>query len=145
LHLYLKPRTLPGRVATGAYILHAGLEKWGGDEARATGIHGMASGAFPILEKIPPTKFLRLLAASEVATGTALLVPVVSDARAGLALTGFAGSLLVMYWRTEAMHKEGSPWPTPAGIAISKDVWMFAIGVGLVFDAMTSRRRKRRG
>jgi len=98
-----------------------------------------------MLKSIPPTTFLRLLSASEVATGAALLTPVVSDARAGLALTGFAGSLLLMYWRTEGMHKEGSPWPTQAGIAISKDVWMLGIGVGLVFDAMTTRRRKRKG
>ena len=30
----LKARDLPGRVAAGGYILHAGLEKWHADEAR---------------------------------------------------------------------------------------------------------------
>ena len=50
MKLSLKARDLPGRVATGAYILHAGLDKWGGDEARAVAVHGMAAGAFPVSE-----------------------------------------------------------------------------------------------
>jgi len=67
VHLPVKARDLPGRVTTGAYILHSGLDKWRADEARATALHGMASGAFPVLNRIPPTRFLRLLAASEIA------------------------------------------------------------------------------
>ena len=39
-----------------------------------------------------------------------------------------------MYLRTPALHEEGSVWPTRAGIAISKDVWMLGIGVGLMTD-----------
>ena len=78
---FLKPRNLPTRLATGAYILHAGLEKWSGDEARAVAVHGMAAGAFPMFKDMPPTRFLRLLAASEVAIGTALLLPFVSNRR----------------------------------------------------------------
>ena len=57
----LKPAHLPGRVATGAFIFHSGLEKWSGDEQRAAGVHGMAAGAFPFLAKIPPKRFLKLL------------------------------------------------------------------------------------
>lgn len=33
---------IPGRVIAGAYILHAGLEKWHGDEATAEVLHSMA-------------------------------------------------------------------------------------------------------
>jgi uncharacterized membrane protein YphA (DoxX/SURF4 family) len=143
LRIHLKARALPGRVSTGAFILHSGLEKWGGDEARATAIHGMASGSFPMLKSIPPNQFLKLLAAGEIALGGALLAPFVSESAAGLALCGFSGSLLAMYWRTEGMHKEGSLWPTQQGTAISKDVWMFGIGAGLVLDAMTTRKRKK--
>ena len=142
--LAVKVRDLPGRIATGAYILHAGLDKWNGDEARADAVHGAAARAFPIVETIPSTTFLRLLAASEIATGAALLTPFVSNAKAGAALTGFSGGLLAMYWKTEALHKPGSIWPTPAGIAISKDVWMLGIGAGLLLDALTSGRRKKR-
>lgn len=129
---------------TGGYILHTGLEKWSGDDERAKGIHSMASGSFPVLENVPPPQFLKLLAAGEIAVGAALLSPVVSDAKAGLALCGFSGALLTMYWRTEGMHKEGSPWPTQQGLAISKDVWMFGIGAGLVLDALTTHKRKKK-
>jgi hypothetical protein len=134
----LKARDLPGRVATGGYILHAGLEKWHADEARAKGLHKAASGAFPVLERIPPERFTRLLAASEIAIGSALLVPIVPGLVAGAALTGFSGSLLTMYLRTPALHKPGSVWPTQAGTAVSKDVWMLGVGLGLIAGALTS-------
>ena len=136
MRLPARARDLPARVATGAYILHAGLEKWHGDETRAKALHGAASNAFPVLQRIPAERFLRLLAASEIAVGTALLVPVVPNAVAGAALTGFSGSLLAMYARTPAMHKPGSIWPTQAGTAVSKDVWMLGIGLGLVADGL---------
>jgi len=131
---FLKPRNLPTRIATGAYILHAGLEKWHGDEQRAIAVHGMAAGAYPVFKGIPPTRFLRLLAAGEIVVGTVLLTPFVSNVRAGAALTGFSGGLVFMYLRTPALHKLGSYWPTPAGIAVSKDIWMLGVGLGLLID-----------
>jgi hypothetical protein len=139
VHLPVKARDLPARIAAGGYILHAGLEKWHGDETRAKALHGAASRAFPVLNRIPPERFLRLLAASEIAVGTALLVPVVPNGLAGAALTGFSGSLLGMYARTPAMRKPGSIWPSQAGTAVSKDVWMLGIGLGLVVDSLTSQ------
>src|ERR1700678_4327455 len=96
----LRAREIPGRLATGAFILHSGLEKWKGDEARAKAVHGMAANAFPVLKDIPPTQFLKLLSAGEIAIGSALLVPVVPSAIVGAALTGFSGSLIAMYLRT---------------------------------------------
>ena len=138
MHLPVKARDLPSRVTTGAYILHSGLDKWRADETRATALHGMAAEAFPVLNRIPPTRFLRLLAASEIAIGTALLAPIVPNALAGAALTGFAGSLVTMYARTPALRKPGSIWPSRAGVAVSKDIWMLGIGLGLVADAFTA-------
>jgi hypothetical protein len=132
VHLPVKARDLPGRITTGAYILHVGLEKWHGDDARAQAVHGMAAGAFPVLKRIPPARFLRLLAASEIAVGTALVVPVVPSALAGAALTGFP-----------ALRKPGSIWPSQAGTAVSKDVWMLGIGLGLVVDGLAGRRQRR--
>jgi DoxX len=131
-------RDLPGRVAAGGYILHAGLEKWKGDEARAKALHTMASNAFPVLKDIPPEKFLRMLAAGEIAVGAALLVPVIPTALAGAALTGFSGSLLALYARTPALRKPGSIWPSQAGTAVSKDVWMLGIGLGLTIDGLST-------
>jgi hypothetical protein len=135
----LRVREIPGRVASGAYILHSGLEKWNGDEARAKGVHGMAAGAFPFLKDIPPERFLKALAAGEIAIGSALLAPFIPAALAGAALTGFSGSLLAMYLRTPALHKPGSVWPTQAGTGVSKDVWMLGIGLGLLVDSALDR------
>jgi uncharacterized membrane protein YphA (DoxX/SURF4 family) len=143
MNLQIQARDLPERIATGAYILHAGLEKWPANDTRAGAVHGMAAGAFPVLKHLPPPRFLRLLAAGEIAVGTALLTPFVPSALAGAALTAFSGSLLAMYARTPALHKPGSIWPSPAGIGVSKDVWMLGIGLGLVVDGLASRRQRR--
>ena len=132
----MKLHHAPGRLATGAFILHSGLEKWKGGEEQAKGIHAMASGAFPFLSNIPPRRFLRLVAAAEIAVGGTLLAPVAPAAVAGAALTGFSGSLLAMYFRTPALRKPRSVWPTPAGIGVSKDVWMLGIGVGLLVESV---------
>jgi uncharacterized membrane protein YkgB len=58
----------------------------------------------------------------------------VPNAIAGAALTAFSSALMAMYLRTPTMHKPGSVWPTPAGIGVSKDVWMLAIGLNLLAD-----------
>jgi hypothetical protein len=139
LHL----RNVPTRVAAGGFVMHTGLEKWNGSEEQAKGLHAMASGAYPFLDKVPPPVFLKALAAAEIGIGAALLVPVISNKVAGAALTTFAGSLVGMYLRTPALRKPGSVWPTQSGIAVSKDVWMLGIGLGLLADAATDRSGKR--
>ena len=121
----------PARLATGAFILHSGLEKWRADEATATGVHGMAAGAFPFLAKVPSKKFLKALAATEIAVGAALLTPLVPARVAGAALTSFSGGLLALYARTPGLRKPGSVWPTSDGLAISKDVWLLGAGLTL--------------
>ena len=138
----MRLRTLPTRLATGAYILHTGWAKWHGNEEQAAGVHGMASGAFPVFKPMKSTDFLKLLSVGEMAVGAALLTPVVPPAVAGVALTGFSAALLTMYLRTDGMHKPGSIWPTPQGTAVSKDVWMLGIGLGLVVDGLRLSRRR---
>jgi hypothetical protein len=133
-------RDLPTRLATGAYILHSGLEKWKGTEEQAQRVHGVAAGAFPLLAKVPPTTFLKTLALAEMGLGTTLLTPAVPNRLAGAALSAFAGGLVTMYLRTPALHKPNSVWPTPAGIGVSKDVWMLGIGLGLLAEADGSDR-----
>lgn len=134
----MKLRNLPTRVVTGAYILHSGWGKWRGNEEQAAGVHGVAAGAFPVFNAMKPTDFLKTLSVGEMALGAALLTPVVPPVVAGAALTGFSGALVAMYLRTEGMHNPGSIWPTPQGTAISKDVWMLGIGLGLVLDELLS-------
>ena len=132
--MFLHLRNVPTRVASGAYILHSGLSKWNGSEEQAKGVHAMASSAYPFLANVPPATFLKVLSAAEIGVGAALLTPFVSNRLAGAALTAFSGSLMGMYLRTPALHEPGSVWPTRAGTAISKDVWMLGIGVGLLAD-----------
>ena len=134
-----KLRRAPLRVTTGAFILSAGLDKWKGDEQTAAGVHGFASGTYPFVKQIEPPKFLKLLAASEIAVGSALLLPVVPAAVAGAALVGFSAGLLGLYVRTPGMRRSRlDPRSTPQGLPISKDVWMLGAGLGLLADGLTA-------
>jgi hypothetical protein len=137
----MKLRNLPTRATTGAYILHSGIGKWGGSAEQAAGIHAMASDAFPALKSIQAPTFLRALSAAEVATGLVLLAPFLPVGLAGAALTGFSGGLLAMYLRTPSLRKPGSIWPSTKGTAVSKDVWMLGIGLGLLIDEAEQRVR----
>lgn len=129
----------PIRLAAGSFILNAGIGKLSADEERSAGLHGMAKGSFPFFEKVPPQQFAKALAASEVALGAALVLPVVSDQLAGLGLTAFASGLVWMYLHTDGMHEENSVRPTHAGTALAKDVWLLGIGLTLLAGG---RRRK---
>jgi uncharacterized membrane protein YphA (DoxX/SURF4 family) len=140
--LPVKARHLPPRIATGAFIINAGVGKWSADEETAARLHGFASGAYPFLAKLKPKDFVRLLAAAEITVGSALLLPVVPPAVAGAGLAAFSGGLLGLYARTPGMHKERSPFPTQQGTAIFKDAWLMGIGLGLVIDGLTDRPAK---
>lgn len=139
-----KVRHLPVRVVTGAYILHSGIDKLQADEDTSKGLHGMASGAFAQLEQVPPDRFVRGLAVGEIAVGSALLAPVVPAGLAGAALTAFSGALITLYARTPRLRRPGSIWPSPDGMAVSKDVWMLGIGLSLLAGGLASRRAARR-
>ncbi|MER5279055.1 hypothetical protein ABT025_25370 [Streptomyces sp. NPDC002809] len=127
-----EPRDLPPRIATGAFILNSGLGKLKADEATQQGLHGMACTAYPFLKKIEPDRFTRLLAWSEIAVGSSLLVPFVPTRLAGLALTGFSGGLLGLYLRVPGMREPGSLRPSQDGVPLAKDSWMFGIGLGFL-------------
>ena len=136
----VKAHHLPQRVATGAFILNSGIGKLRADEEAAAQLQGFAAGAYPFLKKLKPKDFVRLLAATEITLGTALLIPVIPAAVAGAGLAAFAGGLLGLYARTPGMRKEGSPLPTVEGTALAKDVWMVGIGLGLMIDDLTEGR-----
>jgi hypothetical protein len=133
---------LPVRLATGAFILNSGLSKWQtSDTERDKRLHEMATTAYPMFENIEPEAFSRLLATGEVALGGALLAPFVSPALAGLGLTAFSGGLVGLYLRTPGTRQENSIRPSSQGIPLAKDVWMLAIGAGLVVDAASESIR----
>lgn len=141
MRLPIRPPEIAPRLAAGAFILNSGLGKAKADDETAKRLHGLACGTYPFLADMDPAMFARLLAAGEITIGALLLAPVVPTAVAGATLTVFAGGLLGMYLRTPGMRKPGSLAPTPQGVAISKDVWMLGIGLGLLTDALARRRR----
>jgi hypothetical protein len=140
MRLPIKAREIPTRLATGAFILNSGLGKRKVDAEHAAGLHGFAKGTYPFLAAQEPEAFVRKLSTGEIALGALLLAPVVPTVVAGAALTGFSAGLLGMYLKTPGMRKPGSIWPTQQGTAISKDVWMLGIGVGLVVDALARKK-----
>ena len=135
-----KIRRAPLRLATGAYTVNSGLNKLQSDEHAAAGVHGMAASAFPVLKRIPPVPFTKALAVTEIAVGSALLLPIVPAGLAGLALSALATGLVAMYVRTPSLHDEYLR-PTQAGSGIAKDAWLAAIGYSLVIDAALSESK----
>jgi hypothetical protein len=129
------------RLATGAFILDAGLKKRHLPHEAAAGIQGMASKAVPQVGTLSPAVFGKALSAGEMALGAALLTPFVSPVAAGAGLTAFSAALLRSWWLTPGMHEDGSPRPTQDGTAVAKDVWMLGIGLALVADGLTDGAR----
>ena len=134
MSLAAKLRRAPVRIAAGAFVLNSGLGKIKGGSEQAVGVHGMAVGAYPFLKKVEPNTFLKVLGASEVLLGGALLLPLAPAGLVGIGLTAFGGGLVGLYVRTPGLHDKYLR-PTPGGIGIAKDIWLTAIGVGLVIDA----------
>lgn len=124
---------VPLRVATGAFVLNSGISKLGADEGTAQFLHGAAAGTYPALFKdMEPTKFAKLLAYSEIAVGSALLMPKVSATVAGAALTGFGASLMGMYLKTPSMTLDDGIRPSQEGTSVAKDVWLVGAGLTLL-------------
>ncbi|MGW6442252.1 hypothetical protein [Lentzea sp. NPDC055074] len=134
-------RQLPARVTTGAYVLNSGLGKLHADQETAESLQGFAATTYPVLGKLDAQRFTTLLAAGEIMTGVALLVPLVPAVVAGAALTGFAGGLLGLYLKTPGMRQKGSLRPTEQGISLAKDVWLLGVGLSLVLDDVTREDR----
>ncbi|MBC6463087.1 hypothetical protein [Actinomadura sp. HBU206391] len=137
MRILARSHQLPTRLAAGAFLLNSGLTKRAADRQTAEGLHGMAAGTYPFLADQDPEQFTRRLSIAEVALGTALLVPVVPSLVAGAGLTAFAGGLVGLYLKTPGMRQEGSLRPTQQGITVAKDVWLLAIGLGLVMEELT--------
>ncbi|MQW76334.1 hypothetical protein GHK92_10640 [Nocardioides sp. dk4132] len=133
----MHPTHLPLRLATGAYILNSGISKLGADEGTAQYLHGAAASTYPALFKdMEPQKFAKVLAYSEIAVGTALLVPMVPSTVAGAALTGFGSSLLGMYFRTPSMTLADGIRPSQEGVALAKDAWLVGGGLTLLTQGL---------
>ncbi|MGA4995801.1 hypothetical protein [Nonomuraea bangladeshensis] len=139
MRIFARTHQLPPRLAAAAIMLHSGADMVGADEERASGLHGMATGAYPFLGAMEPVQFTRLLSRAELALGAALALPFVPSLVAGAALTGFAGGLVGLYLLTPGMRREGSLRPTQQGLGVAKDVWLLGIGLGLVLEELAKR------
>jgi hypothetical protein len=139
----MKLSHIPPRVAAGAFIVNSGLGKLSADETTAKGLHGMATGTYPFLAKADPLMFTKALGASEIAVGGVLLSPFASPLLAGAVLTGFSGSLLRMYLKTPGLTEEDGIRPSKQGTPIAKDIWMLGMGLGLMIDGLTPKRRRK--
>jgi hypothetical protein len=124
---------------TGAFILNSGITKLQGGQEAAEGVHGFATSAYPEFKRMRPEQFTKLLAAGEIALGTALLTPVVPTALAGAGLTAFSAALLGLYFKVPGMHQQGSLRPTQDGIPIAKDSWLLGIGLSLLTSGLSRR------
>jgi len=140
----MKISHIPTRLATGAFIVNTGIGKLGADDDTAKMLHGMASGTYPMFSSLEPKTFVKGLGAGEIVVGGVLLAPVVPAWLAGLTLTGFAGGLLRMYFKTPGLTQPDGVRPSPQGTAIAKDSWLFGIGLSLLLDGLAERRGKRR-
>lgn len=137
----MKLSHVPLRLATGAFILNAGIGKMELDPDSAAGMQSMAGQVFPQVTDMDPVKFGKLLSYGEMTVGSLLLAPFVPSKIAGLALAGFSGSLLAMYLKTPGMTQPDGIRPTQEGTAVAKDVWMLGIALALLLDS-SGRKRK---
>lgn len=132
-------RHLPLRLATGAYILNAGLGKRHASDEVVDHLQSSAAKVIPAVKGWDKAAFRTAISTTEMTVGGLLLAPFVSSRLAGAALGAFSGGLLTMYLRTPELRLEGSVRPSPAGSAIAKDSWMFGIALNLLIDG---RRRR---
>ena len=139
MKLPVETHHLPLRLATGAFILSSGLDKYGADEETAQGLHSTAKETYPFLDKVAPAKFTQCLSLSEIALGSALILPIVPSRVAGAGLSAFACALLGMYLRAPGMRRPNSLRPTPDGIAMAKDSWLLGAGLTLMLDRQNRR------
>jgi hypothetical protein len=79
-------------------------------------LNKMAAGTYPFGSEVTPEQLVKALGTSEVLLGGALVLPLISDRFAGLALASFAGGLLGLYAKTRAYGTRGhSAEPTGYG------------------------------
>ncbi|MBD3781006.1 MAG: DoxX family membrane protein [Micrococcales bacterium] len=133
-------RDLPLRLGAGAYILSSGVDKLSADEETAAGYHGMAAGAYPFLADVDPVTFTKALAATEIALGAGLLLPVAPRKLLAAGFTAFSAGLVGMYWRTPSLRRgPRDPRPSPDGVGVAKDVIMLGASASYLLHALTRR------
>jgi hypothetical protein len=130
-------RRAPLRLTTGAFVLNSGVSTFGATDEKSARLQSSAARLVPQVERMNPRTFAKLLGAGEVTLGTALMLPIVPAAVAGLGLTAFAASLLAMRPSTNGPHTDTDA-DTSSAVPIATEAWMLGSGVSLLLDALTT-------
>ena len=120
------------RAVPGAFVANSGIGKIGMPAEYSAGVQQAAVSGIPTAAKLPADKFGTYLGYAETGIGAALLAPFVPNKVAGAGLAAFAGGLLTMYFRNPENTEADGIRPSQEGRALSKDVFMLAIGLALM-------------
>jgi hypothetical protein len=128
-------RRAPLRLTTGAFVLNSGVSTFSATGEKTTRLQSTAAKLVPQVERMDPRTFAKVLGAGEVTLGTALMLPVVPAAVAGLGLTAFAASLLATRSSNDGQHADSDGQPA---VPNATEAWMLGSGVSLLLDALTA-------
>jgi len=131
-------RRAPLRLTTGAFVVNSGISTFNADDETTKKLQTSAARLVPQVERMDSRTFAKVLAAGEVTLGTALMLPVVPAAVAGLGLSAFAASLLATQRHTNGQHADARSEPPAPATVTATDAWMLGAGVSLLIDALTS-------
>lgn len=120
------------RIPTGLFIANSGINKLGLEGEGAEGLQNMAAVGIPAVKEIDADTFAKIISASEIGVGSALLAPFIPNRLAGLGLTTFACGLLTIYFRGEDNTESDGIRPSSDGTPLAKDSWLAAIGAALM-------------
>ena len=137
-------RRAPLRLTTGAFVLNSGVSTFNASDAKIQRLQASAAQLVPQVGQMTPRTFAKALAAGEVALGTALMLPIVPPAIAGLGLSAFAASLLATRRSSSGQHTD-PPGETSTGpVPGATEAWMLGSGVALLLDALTTPAHDKR-
>lgn len=126
------------RGITGAYMLQAGYGKRNMPREAAEGLQQFAATGVPQVKNLQADTFGKVVSASEMGLGAALLSPFISNRLAGLGLAAFSTGVLSIYFRNDDMTQRDGIRPSEPGTGLSKDIFLAAIAGALI----TSPKKK---
>lgn len=130
---------VPTRLAAGTFILNSGISKLKADDTHLDQVFATAITAYPFLESVGAPRFGRLLGSYETTVGSALLMPFVSDRKAGMILLPLTVALVGLYLKIPGMRQDGSLRPSSQGIALAKDSWLLGIALSLLLSTKKAK------
>ena len=120
-------------------MLNSGVSTFTATDERTKRLQSTVATLVPQVERMDPRTFAKALGAGEVALGTALMLPVVPAAVAGLGLSAFAASLIATRRpSSNGQHAEAATDTTTQAVPNATEAWMLGSGVSLLLDALTT-------